>query len=77
MHFGFGGFSGFGGFGMILFWVIFIAAILLLVKLFTTSFHHDRKESNSPMDVLKRRYASGEINHDEYERIRHDIAGKL
>lgn len=76
---------GFGWSGLILmfvFWVVIIAlAIWLVSRLFpqTTQglrWHRPSDSSDgsdSPMEVLKHRYASGEITKDEYEQIRHDL----
>jgi putative membrane protein len=69
---------------MLVFWVAIIAlAIWLLSNLFpqTTDTspipfatqHNDSPES--PLDILKRRYARGEISKAEYEQMRHDLTG--
>jgi putative membrane protein len=77
----------FGGFSpvlMLVFWVAIIAlAIWLLSHLFpqTTDTspipfatqHNDPPES--PLDILKRRYARGEISRAEYEQMRRDLTG--
>ena len=34
-----------------------------------------RKNSESPLEVLKKRYANGEITSEEYEKIKRDIQG--
>jgi uncharacterized membrane protein len=36
------------------------------------STQQDKREE--PIELAKRRYASGQITRDEYERIRHDLA---
>jgi putative membrane protein len=61
--------SWFGPLGMILFWVLLIIAIVLLVRGIRTS----RASGNvggpaaeSAMDILKKRYARGEINKEEF-----------
>ncbi len=61
---GFGGF-GFGWIFMVLFWTLVILGIVYLMKqLFGTHMACVPKENAE--DILKRRYASGEISRDEY-----------
>jgi putative membrane protein len=78
---------GFGGFGiiyMIIFWVVIIAVgIWLLSNLFPRGTGHASSEgaastqasSDSPREILDRRYARGEITKAEYDEIRRDIGG--
>jgi putative membrane protein len=75
MHYGFGGFGGIGGFGMILVWAAIIVVIVVLVRMFTSSSHHDEHTSRTPIEILKRRYASGEISKEEFEEKKHDLVG--
>jgi putative membrane protein len=69
MHFGF------GGFGMILFWIAFVAVILILIRVFVNG-TSGRKEyrSKTPLDILKERYAAGEISRDQFEEKKRDLA---
>ena len=61
----------FGG----LLWIAFWATIIYLVVAFVRGARRgDPAGRNDPVDILKRRYASGEIDRDEYERMRHDLA---
>jgi putative membrane protein len=63
---------GFGWFFMIFFWILIIFGIVYLVKLLTT----DKKGNilqDSPLDILKKRYAKGEITKEEYEKIKSDL----
>jgi len=81
--FSYGGRWGFGMMnlrygGMIVMWVIVIVLIGLVVYLIVRS--QRPKESGgilrsgeTPIDIIKRRYASGEINREEYERLQKDL----
>lgn len=70
---------GFGGLGFVLmavFWVLIIAAaIWLLGNLFPRSnaTHVSGGNENSAADILKQRYARGELSKEEFEAMRHDI----
>lgn len=70
---------GFGGLGFVLmavFWVLIIAAaIWLLGNLFPRSntTHVSGGNANSAADILKQRYARGELSKEEFEAMRHDI----
>ncbi len=58
---------GFGGIIMILFWVIIIIGIIALVKLLLTSKPAEAQLKDTPLEILKRRYAQGEITKEEFE----------
>ena len=69
---GWGWGMGFGGIFMILFWALIVLGVVALAKwLFTTS--GSAGSSKSPLDVLKERYARGEINREQYEQMRRDL----
>lgn len=69
MHFGL------GGFGMILFWVAIVAGIVLLMKVLSADPNpNGNPRSESPLDILKYRYASGEISLDEFEQKKRELA---
>ena len=61
---------GFGGLFMVLVWVLVIAGIVVLIR-WMSSAPAPRRET--PLDVLKARYARGEINKKEYERMRREL----
>lgn len=57
-----------GHFGWIL-WVVVVIAIVIIVVLISQK--HTR--SKSPLDLLKERYAKGEISKEEFERKKKDL----
>jgi putative membrane protein len=71
MNYGYGPMGFFGIFGfifMIVFWALVIWLIVALVRKLS---YHDtpwqRTERKTPLDILKERYAKGEINKEEFE----------
>jgi len=69
MHYGFG----YGGMFM---WIIFLIVIGLLIYFIVQAQNTKGKtptQNESPMDILKRRYAKGEITREEYERMKKDL----
>jgi len=71
MHYGFGWF---GGFGMILFWIVLVATIIILIKTFSNSSQKGDYRSKTSLNILKERYASGEITRDEFEKMKYDLS---
>jgi putative membrane protein len=65
-----------GGFGMILFWVLLIGAGIWFVQSVGRSPGTDRAAMpmvESPLDILKRRYAKGEISKEQFEEMKRDL----
>ncbi|MGC8494350.1 MAG: SHOCT domain-containing protein [Syntrophobacteraceae bacterium] len=66
----------FGGISMMFSWVIILAGIVLFVVWTKISRKGGGGASNAPesaLDILKRRYASGEITKEQYESMRLDL----
>lgn len=68
-----GGFM--GGFGMIFWVLIVIGVVVLAVYGFrkTSEQNSQTKTEDTALDIVRKRYARGEISKEEYNRIRHDI----
>lgn len=58
---------GFGWMFMILFWVLVIFIVVSLVK------RTGSGEKETAEEILKKRYARGEISKEEFERMKKDI----
>lgn len=56
---------------MVLFWVLVIAGVIYLVKWLTGREIPGRAESS--LDILKKRYARGEINKQEFDAMKQDL----
>ena len=67
--------NGFGmGFGMWIFWIIVVVAVVLVEKLMIVgSSNQSSMISASPLEILKKRYASGEINQEEFESMKKEL----
>ena len=74
---GFDGMGAFGGFGMVLGLLFWIGVLVLVVWAVVNLFLAGQGESRAPdtaLDILKRRYAAGEINQAEFEQARRALA---
>jgi putative membrane protein len=72
MH-GFGG-MGFGmGWGWIIGLIVIIAIIWLIVKSVNAGSNDQPIRNKSALDILKERYARGEIDKEEFERRKKDL----
>ena len=60
---------------MIFFWVIVVIAIVLVIRYATRMKHLGQGPMEAPLDILKRRYAKGEISKEEFDRMREDLKG--
>ena len=60
-----------GGLTVLAFWGALIVGTGLLVRALGGA--RRRRWQHSPLDILKRRYAAGEITKEQYEQMRSDI----
>lgn len=58
---------------MVVFWVLVILGVVLLVKALATPGKAGEPPSESALDILKKRYAKGEIGREEFEAKKKDL----
>jgi putative membrane protein len=65
-----------GGLIMFIFWVAVIYFIVWLIRGGKSPFHHECMggKNNNALDILKERYAKGEINKEEFEAKKKDLS---
>lgn len=68
--YGWGG-MGFGMIGVSLFWILLIVAVVMLIK--GTGASSDQRREQTALDILRERYARGEIEREEFEQKKRDL----
>jgi len=68
-----------GGMGIImfLFWILIIGALVLFISAMVNGVNgsrQNRNEVNEPLNILKQRYARGEIDKADYEKMRRELS---
>jgi len=71
-----GHYMGWGGMGFgWIFWIVIVAVVIwAIIRIANTS--QNRKSDTSgetPLDILKKRYARGEITKEQYEQMKKDL----
>jgi putative membrane protein len=61
------------GWGWIIGFIILIAAIIIIVYAVRQSNPGDRQDTKTPLDILKERYARGEIDKTEFDERKKEL----
>lgn len=72
MMFGYGPPDAFGGIFMVLWWAFLIAVLIALWRWLTAP-KDGGDVSQKALDILKERYARGEIDQAQFERMKRDL----
>ncbi len=68
---------GYGGYGGIFMWIILIviavAIVYFVVNRSKTTGNSETSTGESPTEILKKRYAKGEITKEEFDRLKREI----
>ncbi len=68
------GFELFGWLMMLLFWILIIAGVVLVVRwIMDQGKPKGLRTEETALDSLKKRYASGEIDREQYETMRREL----
>jgi putative membrane protein len=68
------GYGFFGWLMMLLFLILIIGAVILGARwLMNEGKLEISRKDETPLDILRKRYASGEINKEEFETMRRDL----
>lgn len=66
------GWIGIGAIHMVIFWALVILALIALVRGLTDA--GVRRGETRPIDILKARYARGELTREQFEQLRRELA---
>ena len=62
---------GFGGLVMLAFWGVVVVGVILLIR--SMGGFPGGQWHETPLNVLKRRYAAGQLTREQYEQMRKDL----
>lgn len=71
-HWGYDGWGIGMGIMMIIFWVVVIIGIVYLVR-YLGKGPRGPEPQEKPLDILKKRYAKGEITKEQFDRMKDDL----
>jgi putative membrane protein len=62
-----------GGIFMIIFWIAVIVALVYFMRHLSRTSAGRQNAGETPVDILKKRYARGEITKEQYDRMKEDL----
>ncbi|MBP1763685.1 MAG: hypothetical protein H6Q65_743 [Firmicutes bacterium] len=64
-----------GGMFMLLFWVVLILGVFYLVRMLIAQAKPSAsKTEDTALEILQKRYARGEISHEEFEKMKKNLS---
>jgi putative membrane protein len=72
MHWDYGWGMGFGWLFMVLFWALVIVGVVFIFKMISDR-SRPAEKGETALDILKKRYAKGEITKEDFERMKDDL----
>ncbi len=62
-----------GMIAMVIFWVAIVAGAIYIIRLLATPHNPETRTKESPEEILKKRYARGEIGKEEFQQLLKDL----
>jgi putative membrane protein len=72
------GMGWFGSIFMVAFWILILVGLVLLIRWLVQATGRDKTDGsgvNRALEILKERYAKGEIDKEEFESKKKDLSG--
>ena len=60
---------------MLLFWILVIGGVVLILRAWWPRLAGPRPGDESALEILRKRYARGEISREEFDEMRRDLEG--
>jgi putative membrane protein len=71
-----GAWSWLGPLMMLVFWVLAIGGIVIILRAWWQPPSRPLQGGDSALDILRERYARGELSREQFEEMRRDLSGK-
>ncbi|HMB41089.1 MAG TPA: SHOCT domain-containing protein [Balneolaceae bacterium] len=65
-------FQFFGGWMMFFWWFLIIALIIIVIRALVNT-NKNKQSKEAPIEILKRRYANGEIDEEEFKKRKKEL----